>query len=198
MKIRPLPVRALAIALMALLAAGCAPRESGSAREAIDRIDAAIAAAGPDATKYLPSHVSAVKAEVVRLKVKFYDRDYRGVLDAAPRILEQAEGLPATAAAKKSRIASMLNGDWAGLETSVPAALDATGQRVDTLLASGTLPAGLDKQAVDSARSDLAGQRALWEKATAAKASGDLEQAVALGMQVQRKAATLLAALGGH
>jgi hypothetical protein len=197
MKFRSLPASFLSLALAAVLLAGCAKQDEQPARKAIDQIDAAIAAAGPNATKYLPGHVAAVKAATTQLKVQFYDQDFKAVVAAAPAILEHAQSLATAAAAKKAEIAQSLAGEWQGLTTSVPAALANVSGHVDTLLNSKTLPAGVNKTILESAKTGIAEQQALWDKATAAMAAGDIEQAVTLGAHIQRRAETLLAALGG-
>ena len=50
---------------------------------------------------------------------------------------------------------------------------------------------------IESVRTGLAEQKSLWQKATTAKAAGDLEQAVTIGAHVQRRLENLVAALGG-
>ncbi|NJD32298.1 MAG: hypothetical protein FIB04_10465 [Gammaproteobacteria bacterium] len=201
MPIRPLPASLLPLILAAALAAGCAPADKGEApaRKSIDAVDAAIKAAGPDATKYLPSHVSKLEAQSTRLKVKYYERDYQGIADAAPAVLEQAQGLAQQAAAKKAEIATSLAPEWTGLESSVPAAIAAVEKRADELQKSGKVPAaGPMRMMLDATPASVADQKALWEKATAAKAAGDIEQAVTIGNLVKHKAETLLSALGSN
>jgi hypothetical protein len=118
-------------------------------------------------------------------------------VEEAPALLERAEGLPATAAAKKAEIAKVLVGEWDRIATGVPAAIANAEKYVDGLLASKKVPAGMDPAMIESARTGLAEQKSLWEKATAAKAAGDLEQAVTIGAHVQRRLENLVAALGG-
>ena len=54
------------------------------AQKAIADIEAAVAAAGEDATKYIPDEVQAVNDQVANLKAMFDKKDYKGVLAAAP------------------------------------------------------------------------------------------------------------------
>ena len=183
------------------LAAGCAPADKGDApaRKAIDQVDAAIKAAGPDATKYLPRHVSKVEAESTQLKVKYYERDYKGIAEAAPAILEQAQDLAKQAAAKKAEIAATLAPEWTGLESSVPAAIASLEKRADELQKSGKVPStGPLRMMLDATPASVADQKALWDQATAAKAAGKIEQAVTIGNLVKHKAEVLLTALGSN
>ena len=198
MDFRAAPVRILCMLLLALHAAACAPKdESAAARKAIEEIDAAIDAAGDPAIKYIPGQVAAAKGQVTRLKIRFFDRDYQGIVDAAPAILAQAQGLSTAAAAKKAEIAQMLEVEWTKLETAVPATIARAEEYVDGVLASKKLPPGVNEPMLESARVGIAEQKAQWEKGLAARAAGDLEQAVTIGVQTQRRLENLIAALGG-
>jgi hypothetical protein len=197
MKFHPRPARILPLILAAALLAGCAARDDAPARKAIDQIDAAITAAGPDATKYIPRHVSTLKAESTQLKVKYYEGDYKGIVEAAPAILGKAQDLPRQAAAKKTQVAASLAGEWTNLETSVPEAIAAVQKHADELRKSGNVTAGPAKTLLDAAGPSISEQKALWDKAIAAKAAGDIEQAVTLAAYAKHNAEALLAALGG-
>ncbi len=134
---------------------------------------------------------------MTKLKVRFYDKDYKAIVADAPAILERAEALASTAAAKKAEIAKVLDGEWSKLVTDVPATIESAGKYVDGLIASKKTAPGITQEMVASARIGIDEQKSLWEKATAAKAAGDLEQAVTLGAHVKRRLENLVAALGG-
>ena len=198
MNLRSPSVPFLPLLLCALLASGCAPKvdpAEQAARTSIDQIDAAVEAAGADAVKYLPGKVAAVKGQASQLKIMFYDKEYDGIAKAAPEVLERAQSLATAAAAKKAEIAAMLEKEWTQLETGAPAALAAVKQHVDTLLAAKTPPAGVDEQLLRNAKTGIAELESLWEKALAAKAAGDIEQAVTAGSHVERRATNLQSAL---
>jgi anti-sigma-K factor RskA len=192
------PVRTLALVLVAALLSACAPRDEVPARKAIDQISAAIESAGPDATKYVPGHVAALEGQVTKLKIRFYDKDYKAIVEEAPAILASAKGLSSTAAAKKAEIAKVLDGEWEKIVTDVPASIASAEKYVDGLIASKKSAPGMTQEMVASARTGIDEQKALWEKATAAKAAGDLEQAVTIGAHVKRRLENLVAALGGN
>jgi hypothetical protein len=192
------PVRTLALVLVAALLSACAPRDEAPARKAIDQISAAIESAGPDATKYVPGHVAALEGQVTKLKIRFYDKDYKAIVEDAPAILDRAKGLASTAAAKKAEIAKVLDGEWDKIVTDVPASIASAEKYVDGLIASKKTAPGMTQEMVASARTGIDEQKALWEKATAAKAAGDLEQAVTIGAHVKRRLENLVAALGGN
>ncbi len=189
----------LSLVMAAVLLAGCA-NQMEPAKKAIADIEAAIAAAGPDAAQYIPDQLQAVTSEVASLKAKFDQKDYKGVLAAAPALLTQAQGLSAAAgAAKEAAQAAALqamNAEWGTLSADIPAQLAAVTSRVGILSKSKKLPAGLDAAAFDAARSGMDEATALWSQATAAQASGNMEQAVGAARQVKDKLNAAMAALG--
>jgi hypothetical protein len=187
--------RFLALAFMALLVAGCA-NKMAPAQKAIADIEAAVAAAGDDAAKYIPEEVQAVTDQLTNLKAMFDKKDYKGVLAAAPAALTQAQGLASAAAAKKTEMMDMYAGEWTTLAESVPQAVAAIQSRVDVLSKSKKLPAGMDAATLDGVKAGLDEANTMWTQATSAQAAGDLEQAVSLAQQVKSKADGLLATLG--
>lgn len=197
MEFSPRPVRTLVLVMVAALLSACAPKDEAPARKAIDQISAAIESAGPDATKYVPGHVAALERQVAKFKIRFYDGDYEAIVEEAPATLERAQALATTAAAKKAGIAKVLDAEWSKLATDVPATIASAEKYVDELIASKKPAPGMTHDMVASARTGIDGQKALWEKATAAQAAGDLEQAVTLGTHIQRRLENLVAALGG-
>ena len=189
----------VSLVMAAVLLAGCA-NQMEPAKKAIADIEAAIAAAGPDAAQYIPDQLQAVTSEVASLKAKFDQKDYKGVLAAAPALLTQAQGLSAAAgAAKEAAQAAALqamNAEWGTLSADIPAQLAAVTSRVGILSKSKKLPAGLDAAAFDAARSGMDEATALWSQATAAQASGNMEQAVGAARQVKDKLNAAMGALG--
>jgi hypothetical protein len=197
MELSTRPVRTLALVMVAALLSACAPKDEAPARKAIGQISAALESAGPDATKYVPGHVAALEGQVTKLKVRFYDGDYEAIVEDAPAILERAEALETTAAAKKAEIARVLDVEWSKLLTDVPAAIASAEKYADGLIASKKTAPGITQEMVASARIGIDGQKSLWEKATTARAAGDLEQAVTIAALVKRRLENLVAALGG-
>ena len=187
--------RFIALVLAAFAIAGCA-NKMAPAQKAIADIEAAVAAAGEDATKYIPDQVQAVNDQVANLKAMFDKKDYKGVLAAAPALLTQAQGLTSEAAAKKTEMMDTYAGEWSTLSSSVPEAVAAIQSRVDVLSKSKKLPAGMDAATLDSVKTSLAEANTMWSQATEAQAAGDLEQAVTLAQQVKTRTDELLTTLG--
>jgi hypothetical protein len=187
--------RFIALVLAAFAIAGCA-NKMAPAQKAIADIEAAVAAAGEDATNYSQEQVQAVNDQVANLKAMFDKKDYKGVLAAAPAALTQAQGLTSAAAAKKTEMMDAYAGEWSTLSSSVPEAVAAIQSRVDVLSKSKKLPAGMDAATLDSVKTSLAEANTMWSQATEAQAAGDLEQAVTLAQQVKTRTDELLTTLG--
>ena len=199
MKSRSLFTAFLSMAFAALLLVGCA-NQMEPAKKAIADIEAAITAAGPDAAQYVPDQLQAVNGQLADLKAKFDQKDYKGVIAAAPAVLSQAQGLSgAASSAKQAAEAAALeamNAEWTSLSGTLPAAVAAIESRVNILSKSKKLPANLDQATFESVKTGLADAKSLWDQATAAQASGNVEAAVTAGRQVKEKTDAALAALG--
>jgi hypothetical protein len=199
MKSRSVFTGFLSMAFAALLLAGCA-NQMEPAQKAITDIEAAISAAGADASQYIPDQLNAVTGQLADLKAKFDKKDYKGVIAAAPALLTEAQGLAGAAAtAKEAALAAAreaLNAEWATLSGALPAAVAAIESRVNMLSKSKKLPANLDRATFDSVKTGLAEAKTLWDQATAEQASGNVEAAVTAARQVKEKADAAMAALG--
>jgi hypothetical protein len=199
MKLKSVFAGFFSLVMAAALLAGCA-NQMEPAKKAITDVEAAVAAAGPDAAQYIPDQLQAVTNQIVDLKMKFDQKDYKGVLAAAPALLTQAQGLTAAAAsAKQAAEAAALeafNSEWGTLAADVPAQLAAVTKRVGILSKSKKLPAGLDAAAFAAAKSGADEATALWDQAVADQAAGNMEQAVTAARQVKEKLDAAMAGLG--
>jgi hypothetical protein len=197
MRFRPSFAAFLPLLLAVALVAGCAGREGEPARKAIDEIAAALEAAGPDATKYVPGKVLAVERQVTRFKVMHYDGQYDEILAAAPEVLKGAQNLVTDAGAKKAEIAKMLDEEWAKLAVATPEAIAAVRSRAEQLQTAKTLPAGVDRRIVETSDTGVAEFESLWQRANDARAAGNMEQAVTLASSAKRRSQVLLRVLEG-
>jgi hypothetical protein len=199
MKLKSVFAGFLSLAMAAVLLAGCA-NQMEPAKNAVAGIEAAIAAAGPDAAQYIPDQLQAVTSQLNDLKMKFDQKDYKGVLAAAPALLTQAQGLASAAGSAKQAAEAAalqaLNAEWGTLATDVPAQLSAVASRVEILSKSKKLPAGIDATTFDAVKAGTDEARTLWDQATAAQAAGNMEQAVTAARQVKGNLDAAMAALG--
>jgi len=185
----------LSLALAAVLVAGCG-NQMEPARKAIADIEAAVTAAGPDATKYIPDQVKAVTGQVSDLRARFEQKDYKGIVAAAPALLAQAQALAPAAAAKKAEVMAALPASWTELSASVPAVIATLEGRLAEIAKAGALPGGVDAATIEAAQRTVAMSKGLWTKANEMQAAGQLEQAVAVGKYIKDTAGAMLAKLG--
>ena len=195
MKTRWLFAGLLALALAAGLTAGCANRME-PARKAVADVEAALAASGSDATKYIPGRVRAVEQQIADLKSMFDAQDYEAVLAAAPAVLARAEALAGEASAARQAAMEAHAAEWATLIATLPGLLAAIDARVSVLEKARKLPDGISAEQLLSVRAQFTEASDLWTRATASHAVGELEQAVALGVSVKGRTDRLLTALG--
>jgi hypothetical protein len=181
------------ISMAAIIMAACAGQKE-PAHKLIGEIEATVTAASAEAAKYVPDQLADVQIKLGALKSSFDKQDYAAVMTGAPDVLSEAHGLATAAAAKKDEILKALNDQWTGLAGSLPVAVAAIQNRIDTLSrqAGKKLAAGID---LDAAKAGAGDATALWSKAQAAFAAGNLDEAVSTAKDVKVKIETLAASL---
>jgi hypothetical protein len=164
------------LSIAALLLAACTSQKE-PAEKLIGDIQTAIHAASADAAKYVPDQLTDVQSKFADLQASFDKKDYPAVVKGAPEVLASAQSLESAATAKKDQIMKGLNEEWTSLASSVPANVAAIQSRIDFLgkPAHKKLASGVD---LDAAKTGLSEVTALWSKAQAAFAAGNLEEAV--------------------
>jgi phytoene dehydrogenase-like protein len=181
------------LSLMVLILAACAGQKQPAAK-LIGEIQATVTAASAEAAKYIPQQLMSVQARLNALKASFDKGDYAAVVSGAPEVLAAAHSLATAAAEKKDEALKALNDQWTALAGSVPADLTLIQNRVDFLgkKANKKAAAGMDLAAAKSALSDA---MALWSKAQAAFATGNLDEAVKTAQDVKSKLEPLASGL---
>jgi hypothetical protein len=181
------------IAMAAILLAACAGQK-GPAQKLIGDIEATVIAASAEAAKYVPDELAAVQSKLGALKASFDKQDYAAVVSGGPQVLGEAQNLATAAAAKKDEILKALNDQWTGLAGSLPADVAAVQNRIDVLgkKPGKKLGAGID---LDAAKAGAGDATALWSKAQAAFAAGNLDEAVNTAKDVKVKIEALAASL---
>jgi hypothetical protein len=181
------------ISMAAILLAACAGQK-GPAQKLIGDIEATVIAASVEAAKYVPDELAAVQSKLGALKASFDKQDYAAVVSGGPQVLGEAQNLATAAAAKKDEILKTLNDQWTGLAGSLPADVAAVQNRIDVLSKKPgkKLAAGID---LDAAKAGAGDATALWSKAQAAFAAGNLDEAVSTAKDVKVKIEALAASL---
>ncbi len=181
------------IFVAALMLAACAGQKE-PAQKLIGDVESVVTAASSEAAKYVPEKLADVQSKLEALKASFAKQDYAAVMATAPAVLSSAQELATAAASKKDEVLKSLNDSWSALAASVPAEVGAVQNRIDQLgkKSGKKLPADLDLNAAKGAEGDVI---ALWSKAQAAFAAGNLEEAVNTARDVKAKVEAIAASL---
>jgi hypothetical protein len=181
------------ISMTALILAACAGQKE-PAQKLISDVESVVTAASSEAAKYVPDQLSEVQSKLDALKASFAKQDYAAVVTSAPAVLSSAQDLATAAASKKDEVLKSLNDSWSALAASVPAEVAAVQNRIDQLSkkSSQKMAAGLDLDAAKGAEGEVL---ALWSKAQAAFAAGNLDEAVSTAKNVKAKVEAIAASL---
>jgi hypothetical protein len=189
---RPHKNYALALLTAAAMALGACANQMEPAQQAIASIDATVAASSAQAAKYVPDQYKDLQAKVASLKASFDSKDYAAVLAAAPPVLDQARGIGAGAALKKEELDAKLTNEWAALTASLPAQVGAVQAKLNSLGKLSKPPQGIDVAGATAAFGDAPAE---WKQATAAFATGNIEDASAAAKDVAGKVSAAASAL---
>ena len=181
------------ISMAAIVLAACAGQKQ-PAQKLIGDIEATVTAASAEAAKYVPDQLADVQSKLGALKASFDKQDYAAVVTAGPAVLSAAQTLATAAAAKKDEILKALNDQWTMLAESVPGDVSAIQSRIDVLSRKSgkKQAAGID---LDAAKAGAGDATALWSKAQAAFAAGNLDEAVSTAKDVKVKVEALATSL---
>jgi hypothetical protein len=181
----------LALYSALILVVACA-NQMEPAKNALDNINATLAAASADAQQYVPDQLSSAQGKVAALTASFEKKDYAAVVAGAPAVLAEVNGLAGAAAAKKDENLKALGNEWRNLDASIPQSVTAVQTRIDELSKGKHVPKGIDLAA---AKSGLAEATSAWDKAQSAFKSGNASDAVPLARDAKTKLEAAAAAL---
>jgi hypothetical protein len=179
------------IVLIGLVLVACAS-DKDPAEKAIKAAEDLVNSTVPEASKYVPDQAKALQDSLKGVKDTFAKGDYKAALAGAGEISGKAKAVADTAAAKKAELAK----SWADMSAGMPKVLDAIKSRVDILSQAKKLPAGMDKAAVDGAKSGLDTITKTWADAQSAFTSGNVTDALAKASTVKTQAAEIMTKLG--
>ena len=162
------------------------------AEAAIKAADEALAGVRADASAYVPDQLKGVEDALATAKENFQKGEYQQALAGAKDLAAQAKDLTAAIAAKKDELTK----SWQDMSVGLPGMVGALQSRMAMLSKSRKLPAGLDKDKFESAKSSLATITQTWNEASEAFKSGNLMDAVKKATTVKNTAVEIMAALG--
>jgi hypothetical protein len=176
------------IPLVAVLAwsAACQTQKV-PAENAMKAAETAWAAVSAEAMKYVPDQAKGIDETIRKAKAALANGQYEAVI-------KDTTGLPAKIADLQKVIAdkkSEWTAAWKTLESSLGSGLTAVQAKVDELSAAKKLPKGVEKAAVETAKTSLATAQQAFADAKTAFGNADYEGALAKGNQVKAALATI-------
>jgi hypothetical protein len=179
------------VLMVALLVSACGSADKAPAEAAIKAADGALAAVREEASKLIPAQLKVVEDGLASAKASFDKGDYTAALGTAKQVAAQAGDLSSAVAAKKADLTKA----WTDVSTGVPEMANAIQSRVDVLSQSKKLPAGLDKDKLETAKTELAALKQSWADASASYNAGNLTDAVSKAKEAKDKAVEIMTAL---
>lgn len=187
-------IRAAAVALAFVVAAGCSQRDP--AEQAIKAAEDALNAVYDDGQKYLPDQYAEVKASLDSARRAFDEERYADAIAAVKDVPARAGQLAKDVVVAKQKKLAELNADWTRLSGSVPPLMANIGTRLDELGKMRRLPQGMDKQLLEEANAAFGSAKGAWDEAAGLFAAGDIEGAVGKAKDVEGMAQDLMTRLG--
>jgi HAMP domain-containing protein len=176
-----IPTRGLVLALGLLaLATACG---KGAAEQALSAASSALDQARPEIEKYVPGELTAITSAMSKARAAFDKGDYKGALAAGQGVVGKVQA--ALEAAKKRK--DELVAAFGQLRSTLPAMVDALKGRLGALASAKTLPAGLDKETVETAQANLETVGRSWSDAMSKFDSGDIVTAMTQANDVKTK-----------
>jgi len=180
------------IALVCCLGLISCSTAKAPAEAAIKAAEEAIAGVKTDASAYVPDQLKEVEDSLAAAKESFQKGEYEKALTGVKDLSAKAKDLATAAASKKEELAK----SWQDMSGGLPKMVEAIQSRVNILSKSRKLPAGIDKDKFDSAKTELAAITQTWTEASNAYSSGNLMDAVSKAKTVKDKAVEIMNAIG--
>ncbi len=182
---------AIMVLAISLVLMACATAKA-PADAAIKAADEALAAVRAEAAKVMPAELKAVEDALAAAKANYQKGEYQQALTGAKDVSAKVKDLAATAATKKDELTS----NWQEMSGGIPGMMGAISKRVEILSKARTLPAGLDKEKLESVKATLATANQTWTEAASAFATGNLADAVGKAKSVKETAVEIMNTLG--
>ena len=176
----------------ATMMAACGSR--GTAQNVVGQADGAIDKVKEQAALSAPDELKAAQATVAHMHENFDARKYKVVIADVPQFNQQLTAINDAMAANQGKVAAATQ-EWSTLNAEVPKAVDEIQKRVESLKPN-SLPRGVTKEELETAKADLETAKATWAEATAAAAANNPLEATEKGRVVQAKTVELKNTLG--
>ena len=182
---------ALLLSMVSLLGlVGCGGKTA--ATTAVTAAQTAFDAVKDQASKVLPEETQKLSDAIAAAKTDIDQGKYKEAMDAAKALPDQVKSLADEAAKKKDE----LTANWTALSAELPKAVEMLQQKVDQLVKTRKLPAGLDAEKFAGIKQGLATAKQSWTDAQAAFQAGNLADAMTKAGEVKKTLADSMGALG--
>jgi hypothetical protein len=181
----------LTVVVACVLVIGACANKKAPAEAALKSAQDSYNAVSGEAMKYVPDQARAVQGALSSAQAAFARGEYDTVMSQTQGLNAQITGLATGIAARKTQLAS----EWSTMSAGVPKLVEALKSRVDILGQSRSLPAGITRETVDSAKAGVASADQAWSEATAAATGGDIATAVAKATDVRTRVVALMRSL---
>jgi len=165
----------VALALIVATTLGCSQKDASS--EAIAAAEQSLVDVHELAMKFVPDQYAEIKADLEKARKAFEEQKYADALAGAKTVPARAKQLGEDAAVAQQAALAKLGETWTALNDSIPGRLAELAAKIDELDKSRRLPASIDQETVNMARSGLEWAKKQWDEASSAFAGGDLEGA---------------------
>ncbi len=181
----------LALCSAVILIVACA-NQMEPAKNALDNINATLAAASADAQQYVPDQLASAQSKAAALTVAFEKKDYAAVVAGLLQHWPKPMVWQALPRPRRTRFSGRWVMNGGGLAASIPQSVTAVQTRIDALSKTKHVPKGVD---LSAAKSALADATSAWEKAQSAFKSGNPSDAVIGARDAKSKVDSAAAAL---
>lgn len=178
------------IAVMGAMLTSCGA-EKGAATAAIQAAETAWTAAKDNVAKLLPDEAKTMDEAIANAKASLEKGDAKAALAAAKDLPAKVQELTTGLAAKETE----LRGLWDTFNAGLPGVVAEVQKKVDVLSKAKVLPKGIDKAAVEGARTSLAEATQQWAEAQTAQQGGNLAEAISKATAVKEILVKVLTAL---
>jgi uncharacterized protein YoxC len=178
----------LALALTVLLLVPACGMQKKSAETAIAGVESAFNAIKEQAVNVVPDQAKTIEDAIAAAKAQADKGDFKAALETTKDLPAKVKELSDGLAAKQAE----LQQTWAGLNAALPGAVASLSQKLGAMKKP---PAGMDKAALDAAKTGLAEMKTKWGEATTAMQGGKWAEAAAKAGEVKTSAVALMTEL---
>jgi hypothetical protein len=174
---------------------GACDAQKQPAQAAYAQIEASVGPVRESLEKYAPTEYEQLNQMMDAMRAKLNAEDYQGALEMKSQVLTQLAAASSAAGQKKNQVVREASSEWKQLSAVVPSSIEAVTARVNSLLASNKLPAGVTRDTVVRSQSIVAQLSGQWNGAVASAQRNAIDDAVKQGKEVKKRCVDVAAGL---